>query len=117
MATTITIRDETFPRGPSAAVTLDLLCEHVTVRELIRAHVYQTVREWRARQAQQSRPPADSPAFAPTEAERLLNRPPRVRANADWTQEYARALHAFERRGFLVLVDDQQVDDLEATLE
>jgi hypothetical protein len=88
----------------------------VTVRELIRAHVYQAVREWRAHQAWQPRP-AEASAVTPTEAERLLNGPPRARANADWTQEYARALHAFERRAFLVLVNDQQVDDLDITLE
>ena len=93
-------------------LTLDFLTERVTVRELIRGFVYQTVTEQRTQQ-----PP--SPAtFQPTAAEQALNGP-RVRRQrrVDWEQEYARVLGAFQRGAVLLLVDDQQVSDLNAEIE
>ncbi len=110
---TVTVRDETFPGGQSGEWTLDFLTERVSVRELIRARVYQAVREHQARRARPQ--PA---AFQRSEAERLLNglparRPPRL----DWEHELERALSAFERRAVLLLVDDRQLTDLDEVVD
>jgi hypothetical protein len=110
---TVTVREETFPAGPTDELTLDFLTERVTVRELIRGLVYQTVTEQRAKQ------PRPSPAaFQPAAAEQMLNgvRVARQRG-VDWEQEYARVLLAFQRGAVLLLVDDQQVSDLDAEIE
>ncbi len=109
----ITIRDDTFPGGQTGEVTLELLTERVAVRELIRARVYQAVREHQARCAR----PAPA-AFQPTETERRLNgtSAPHSR-RLDWEREYERAIQTFQRGAVLVLVDDRQLTDLDEEVE
>jgi hypothetical protein len=110
---TVTVREETFPAGRTDDFTLDFLTERITVAELIRGLLYQTVTEQRARE------PRPSPAtFQPAAAEQALNgvRVQR-RRRLDWEQEYARVLQAFQRGAMLLLVDDQQVSDLDAEIE
>jgi hypothetical protein len=111
MATTITIRDETFPGGQAGELTLELLTERVTVRELIRSRIYQEVTEYNASRARHVRG-----LVQPTEAERLLNGNPR-RRRLDWEQQYERALQAFRKNGFLILVNDRQLEDLDEQIE
>ncbi len=114
MPTTVTVRDETIP-GRAAdefALTLELLNERITVRELIRSRVYQEVRDYNARQPEHFRGLVE-----PTDAERTLNGYRlRARRQIDWEQQYRRALAAFEANGFLVLVDDRQVTDLDESV-
>src|SRR5689334_25009099 len=92
--TTITVRDESFPGCQAAELTLEFLIERVSVRELIRARVYQEVTEHNAARA--LAPPRHRPLVAPTPAEQLLNgqtqAPPR---RLDWEQQFERALGAF----------------------
>jgi hypothetical protein len=112
---TITVRDETFPGRQSGELTLEFLTERVTVRELIRGRVYQEVTE---RNAKRALAPAARPLVEPTAAERLLNgtadaAPKRL----DWEQQFERALKAFQRNGFLVLVNGQQYDALDDEIE
>jgi len=112
---TITVRDETFPGRETTALTLQLPAERVTVRELIRAHVYQEVAEHNAASALA---PARRPPAEPTAAERLLNSAPaRAPRRLDWEPQLERALRAFRRRGFLLLVDGRQYDDLDAEID
>ena len=47
---TITIHDETTTGRPTSELTLDLLSESLTVRELIRSRVYQEVDDFNRRQ-------------------------------------------------------------------
>jgi hypothetical protein len=110
---TVTVCDETFPGGKTDELTLEFLTERVTVRELIRARVYQTVREHQARGARR-----EPQRMQPTLIERLLNGPTRGRQRRlDWEHEYERALQAFQKNGFLLLIDGRQVDDLDAEIE
>jgi hypothetical protein len=110
---TVTVHDETFPGGQTDQLTLEFLTERVTVRELIRARVYQTVREHQVRRARR-----DPAKVQPTLIERLLNGPTRrPQRHLDWEREYERALQAFQKSGFLLLVDDRQVDHLDAEIE
>jgi hypothetical protein len=112
---TITVRDETFPGRRSAALTLEFLAERVTVRELIRSRVYQEVTEHNAACALA---PAGRQCIAPTATERLLNSPAAAAPKRlDWEQQFERALQAFHRHGFLVLVNGQQYDLLDAEIE
>jgi hypothetical protein len=112
---TITVRDETFPGRQTAELTLAFLTERVTVRELIRARVYQEVSE---RNAARALAPAHPPAIEPPAAERLLNgAPARAPQRIDWEPQFERALQAFRRHGFLLLVDGQQCDALDAALD
>ena len=54
----------------------------------------------------------------PTEAEKVLNGYKlRERRKIDWEEQYARAVEAFERNGFFMLVDDRQVERLDEEIE
>ncbi|WP_420632086.1 hypothetical protein [Candidatus Leptofilum sp.] len=106
---TLTITDQTtFEREPQT-LTLDFLTEIVTVREIIRSRVYEEVRQYNARKSGLFRG-----LVQPTDAEVALNgfklRKPR---QINWEEQYASALESFQANGFLLLVNDRQVDDLD----
>jgi hypothetical protein len=111
MATRVTIQDETTLGVLGDEWTLEFLTEQVSVRELIRCRVYQEVTEHNARRAGTRRP-----LIEPTAAERLLNGPARP-GRVDWEEQYARALRAFERNGFLLLLNNRQLTDLDEVVE
>lgn len=116
MTTTLTIRDETtfaFGNDSDGAFTLDVLTERITVRELIRTRVYQEVRDYNLRQPEYFRG-----LIQPTDAERTLNGfKVRQGRRIDPEKQFERAIEAFYRNGFLVLVNDRQVDELEEEIE
>jgi hypothetical protein len=110
---TVTVVDELLPGGKDEALTLDFLDERVTVREVIRSRVYQEVTEYNARMPDHFRG-----LVQPTDAERVLNGfRLRQRRKIDWQEQYRRAIEAFQRNGFLILVDDKQVDDLDQVVD
>jgi hypothetical protein len=111
---TISVHDETSSGDRLATSVLELLTERVSARELIRSRVYQEVSEHNARLADG---PTAAPGVEPTALERLLNGARPLRERLDWQAEYARALRAFERNGFLLLVDDRQLLDLDDEVE
>ena len=111
MARTLTIRDETTFNfgGAYEGFTLDLLSERITVRELIRTRVYQEVRDYNLHQSEYFRG-----LVQPTHAERTLNGfKIQQRRRIDPEKQFERAIESFYRNGFLVLVNDRQVDELE----
>lgn len=108
---TVTVVDESLA-GEKRTWDLDvsdLLDETIPLRELIRRRIYQEVAEYNARQSG-----AYQGLVRPTEAEHTLNgnqlRSPR---RLDWEAQYEKAVEAFSRRGYVVLVDDAQVTDLD----
>lgn len=112
MPTTITIFDETLPGERTASRRLDLLSSTITLRELIRRRVYEEVQEYHAT------PP--SAVFrglvTPSPVEAALNGPKpehAVKRRLDWEAQYEKALSAFARNGFFVLVGDRQVESLD----
>jgi hypothetical protein len=115
MVVAVAVVDETSSGERTGELTLEFLTEQVTVRELIRSRVYQEVTEHNARLVLDG-----SRTFRglvqPLLEERVLNgeRSPRAQRRVDWEAQYQRALEAFGRNGFLLLVDDQQVLDLDA---
>jgi len=87
--------------------------ETITVRELIRLRIFQEVEEFNAR-----KPEIFRMLVQPNEAERVLNgykctRPRQVDPQA----QFEKAIQAFDANGFIVLVDDKQVDSLEAEIQ
>lgn len=90
-------------------MTLDCLTETLTVRELIRARIYQEVQDFN-----RHRPEFFTGLVEPTNAERTLNgarlRQPRP---VDWEEQFERALRAFEGNGFFILVGDRQAESLD----
>lgn len=112
----VLVRDETIGVRDNAVIELEVLQERTTARELIRARVYQEVREHNARRALQGRMlvPPPGTEVVPTDTERQLNGPSRrERQRLDWEAQLARALRGFERNAFLILVDDRQVERLD----
>jgi hypothetical protein len=115
MSTTLTIRDETTFSfgGDDVAFTLDVPAERFTVRELIRTRVYREVRDYNLHQPEYFRG-----LVQPTDAERTLNGfKVRRRRKIDQEKQFERAIESFYRNGFLVLIDDRQVEELEDEIE
>jgi hypothetical protein len=116
MSTTLKIRDETtFNLGDDndSGFTLDVPDERITVRELIRTRVYREVREYNLDQ-----PEYFHGLVQPSDAERSLNGfKMRNRRRIDPERQFQMAIRAFYRNGFIVLLDDRQVDELEDEIE
>ena len=112
---TLQIQDQTVTGQTTHRLTLDILTERITVRELIRSRVYQEVQDYNLRQRTDAATPYRG-LVTPSDAERALNgggmklRKPR---EIDWKDQFDKACDAFERNGFFVLVDDKQAGNLE----
>lgn len=110
---TVTVRDETLgadtPDHTDDGLVLEFLTEHVTVREIIRSRVYQEVEDYNRR-----RPAHFRGLVEPTDAEKTLNGfKLKERREIDWNRQFEAACEAYERNGFLILVDDTQAGALD----
>lgn len=106
---TLVIRDETTSGPVGADVTLDFLTEEITVRELIERRVYEEVQAYNT-----SKPGYFRGLVQPTDAEETLNGYRlRTHREIDWRAQVKRAIDAFQHNGFLILVGDQQVVELD----
>lgn len=113
MPAMLKVHDETASGAKRHSLTLQCLTEKMTVRELIRARIYQEVAEYNAQEMEYF-----NGLVEPTDAERTLNGfKLRRRRQIDWEEQFARALKAFESNGFFVLVDDRQAETLDEELE
>ena len=109
MPATLVIHDETASGQKTNTFTLDCLTERMTVRELIRARIYQEVQDYNFREPQCFRGLVE-----PADAERVLNGYKlKAKRRIDWQEQFRRAVTAFERNGFFVLIGDRQADTLE----
>jgi hypothetical protein len=113
MSTTLTIHDETSSGQKTHSFTLECLTERMTVRELIRARIYQEVQDYNTREPEYFRGLVE-----PTQAERTLNGYRlRERRKLDWQEQFQRATEAFERNGYFVLVGHRQAERLDEEFE
>lgn len=111
----VTIKDQSGAGKVGATITLDGIDSRVTVRDLIRTRVREEVARYNAK-------PASTDIFhglvMPDGAEMTSRgfRMPKKR-RIDWEQQADKALEAFQKNGFFVLVDDRQVTDPDEVLE
>ncbi len=107
---TIQITDETSGRKAATRTwTLEFLDETISAQEFIRRRIYEEVLNYNTKTSD-----AYHGLVQPTEVERALNATkPRARRKIDWEAQYAKALEGFERNGFIMLVDDAQIETLE----
>jgi hypothetical protein len=112
MSITLTIYDETLTGEKTACQTLDFAVQRITVRDLIRDRIHQEVQTYN-----QTQPEYFRGLVQPNDAEVVLNRYklPQQRS-IDWEEQYEKALQVFEHGGFMVLVNDCQVEALETEL-
>ncbi len=115
METTLTVRDRTTQNLKKDALvfTLALPSERITVRELIRARIDQEVQDYNRRQSEYF-----NGLVQPSDTELTLNgyRMKKVHA-IDPEKQYQLAVESFEHNGFILLVDDRQVDSLDQVIE
>jgi hypothetical protein len=116
MSMTLKIKDETtFNVGgdEDRGFNLDVSDERISVRELIRARVYREARDYNLDQ-----PEYFHGLVQPSDAERSLNGfKMRSRRRIDPERQFELAKRAFHSNGFILLVDDRQVDELEDEIE
>ncbi|NYF57942.1 hypothetical protein HDA35_003773 [Micromonospora purpureochromogenes] len=109
----VSIVDETTAGREPDAWHLEIFEERLPLREVIRRRVFQEVAGHNARRLGEFRG-----LVQPTETERGFNgtRMDEHR-QVDPHRQYGRAVEAFGRNYFIVLVDDRQVEDLDAQVE
>jgi hypothetical protein len=113
MAPRISICDQVNLDRTAPVFDLSFLDERIPLRELIRSRVHQEVKDFNAEHPEHFRGPVQ-----PTDTERTSNgfRFQSKGRAIDWKVQFELALTAFEAGGFLVLVDDKQVTDLDAEI-
>ncbi len=116
MSATLTIHDENASGEKMNSFTLECLTERMSVRELIRARIYQEVQDYNLKEPEYFRGLVE-----PTQAERTLNGfKLKGKRKIDWQDQFQRACEAFARNGFFVLVGDRQAvaldDEFEVTV-
>jgi hypothetical protein len=113
MATTLTIHDETTSGQKTNTFTIDCLTERLSVRDLIKARIYQEVQDYNLREPEYFRGLVE-----PSAAERVLNGYKlKAKRKIDWEEQFKRALEAFDRNGFFVLVGNRQAESLDQEFE
>jgi hypothetical protein len=113
MSVTLTIYDETLTGEKTPRLTLDFVKPHIKVRDLIRERVYQEVSRYNC-----SRPEYFRGLVQPQDSEQVFNgyKLPKQRL-IDREQQYKRALQVFERSGFMILINDCEVENLDTEIE
>jgi hypothetical protein len=105
----VTITDETTGSKTQHSFTLEFLDERISAREFIRRRVYQEVQDFNTHDLQ-----TYNGLVQPNDTEKTLNgsrlKTPR---KLDWEAQYAKALEAFQKNGFIMLANDKQLETLE----
>jgi hypothetical protein len=113
MTTALTIHDETNSGERRQSLTLHLPDPTITARELIRARVFEEVRAYNA-----ALPERFLGLVQPADTERELNGYNfREQRKLDWHVQNSAALEAFDRNGFILLVDDRPVESLDEEIQ
>jgi len=115
MTTNLVIEDKTSFNFKTAGLKFILAVaeQRLTIRELIRARIYQEVNTYNAQQPEFFRT-----LIRPTEAEETLNgfRLP-IKRLLNPADQFSKAIQAFEANGFIVLIDGHQAESLEEVIE
>ncbi|GGO76774.1 hypothetical protein [Nonomuraea cavernae] len=109
----VTFRDETAAGRTLEEFSLPDLPERISARELVRLRVREEVARHNAAPSAHFRG-----LVKPTDAEAELNGyRMRTARRLDWEKQADAAEAAFTRNGFLLLVGDRQVDDLDTEID
>ena len=116
MINTLRIRDALsfdFSKSESQFITLNFPADFVTPREIIRERVFTEAQNYN-----EKKPEIFSGFVQPSGAEKILNGfRMRERKEIDPQAQYNRAVEAFERNGFVMLVDGLQIETLDEQIE
>lgn len=108
----VIVKDETGTGTVLNSFTLADLNEVMTLREIIKARIYQEVTDFNRKEAELS---TFNGLVQPGEVVPTIPTPNGVRKRRviDWEEQVEKALAAFETNGFFVLVDDKQAESLD----
>jgi hypothetical protein len=104
---TICIKDQSLQEAQQPWY-LEIIEEQTTLREIIRRRLYQEISEYQAKKRSQL-PCFLIPTLSCQTARELL-------PSFDWQRYSEQAIHAFEKRSYIVLVDNQQITHLDAPI-
>ena len=109
----VTILDEA-PSGEQFGTRkLQIAAENFTLRMLIEQRIKEEVEEFNRKQSET----VFTGFIQPTETERVLNGYRlKARRELSWENQYQKALEAFRKNGFFVIVDGHQVADLDEVI-
>ena len=120
MVATITFKDETLTGNLIQEMSISVQSETLTLREIIMLRVEEEIK----RQTDEKHKRFLTALSDLSEHERLLNgpkwtekSPEKLPTMPDPEAHGYRALEAFKRNGYFVLVDDHQIEDLEAVVQ
>ena len=104
---TICIKDQSLQEAQQPWY-LEIIEEQITLREIIRRRLYQEISEYQAKKRSQL------PCFLiPT---RSCQTATELLPLFDWQRYSEQVIHAFEKRSYIVLVDNQQITYLDAPI-
>jgi hypothetical protein len=113
MPISLRIWDEVIPGQRASAQALTVERARMTARDLIASRVRQEVERYN-----QSLPEVFYGLVQPEESEQILNGfRLKTKRPLDWEVQFQRACSSFERNGFLLLVDGQQVGELDDSID
>ncbi len=115
MSYELTIWNETTAGKLDGGSVVEFLTECITVRELIRERVYHEVPDVHTVE----KSVRSKYLIQPEHREAILNdlSTSRARKAIDWKKQFEQACEAFENKGFLILVDDRQLDSLDERIK
>ena len=112
MGIKVTLRDQSSTGRVAGSLELEDIPAAITLRDLIRTRVREEVARYNAAPRDVFEGLVMPEGAEPAQAGYAMGRPRRV----DWERQADRAIEAFGRNGFFVLVDDRQVTELDEPL-
>jgi len=106
----VTIQDQEIGGPITHEMVIEFLTEEITLRELIKSRVYQEVKD-----ANAAKDDLPMPMLKLTEIEKSLNPFKKTKKSraVDFQEQYEKAIDAFKKSRFFVLVDDHQPTKLD----
>lgn len=105
----VTILDESASGEKFGTRKIEVLTEKISLRDLIERRIREEVDEFNREQSD-----VFSGLIQPTDTERVLNGYRfKARRALNWQNQYEKALEAFGKNGFFVIVDGHQVEQLD----
>ncbi len=112
MSITITVKNELLQGGAQPSWPLEIHEECSTLREIIRCRIYQDVSEYHARKRVR-----ELCLIPPTTCQSQSETGTEDRPLLDWQRHYKQAIKAFEKRSYIVIVDNKQVTQLDSQVQ